>query len=331
MAGTVSTDVTVGTGLTAFRLNGSEVRVDSDHPHLLSALREELDVTSPKDGCSPTGQCGCCTVLLDGKAVVACQLSLSRVAGREVTTLEGFDGDERRRYAEAFAATGALQCGFCTPGIIVRAKALLDKRGPELSRDDAARHLGAHLCRCTGYVKILDAIEILAAGSEQAAGGEPAAGSEPAANPGARLPRGLGRRGARYEAVPLALGDRGYVDDIRLPGMLHAALRLADHARAEVVSVDTRRALAAPGVEAVLTAEDVPGELRVGLINRDWPVMIPAGGTTSYLGDVIAVVVATDRRSARAAAELVEVGYRVLRPLTDPVAALDDPEDAVWG
>jgi xanthine dehydrogenase molybdenum-binding subunit len=113
--------------------------------------------------------------------------------------------------------------------------------------------------------------------------------------------------------------------------MLHGALRLSDHARAEVVHIDTARASREDGVEAVFTAKDVPGELRVGLIHKDWPVFIPEGGVTSYLGDVLAIVVARDRETARRAAALVDVGYRVLRPITDPMAAIDDPEIAVWG
>src|SRR3954451_2154450 len=102
--------------MATFRLNGVPVSVDDGHPHLLAALREELDVLSPKDGCSPSGQCGCCTVLVDGKAVVSCNLSLAKVEGSAITTLEGLGNDERERLAGAFAATGALQCGFCTPG-----------------------------------------------------------------------------------------------------------------------------------------------------------------------------------------------------------------------
>jgi xanthine dehydrogenase molybdenum-binding subunit len=307
-------DTRAGTEVVTFTLNGAEVHVRADHPHLLAALREELDVTSPKDGCSPSGQCGCCTVLVDGKAVVACQVALMRVSGRHVTTLEGVPQPERDRYAACFAATGALQCGFCTPGIVMRAKALVDKKGPGLERSDAARHLGAHLCRCTGYVKILDAIEAIARGDE----------------PVCEAPGGVGSRGVRYEARELALGDRPYVDDLRPPGLLHGALRLADHSRARVVRIDTTRALAEPGVEAVYTAADVPGALRVGIIHTDWPVFIPEGGCTSYLGDVLAIVVAGDRETARRAATLVDVDYEVLRPITDPVAAIEDPEDAVW-
>jgi xanthine dehydrogenase molybdenum-binding subunit len=253
-------------------------------------------------------------VLVDGKAVVACQVSLAKAAGTSVTTLEGLPESERLRYADCFAATGALQCGFCTPGIVMRTKALVDKKGAALRRDDAARHLGAHLCRCTGYVKILDAMELVARGETPEYG----------------PPGGIGTRGARYEARELTLGDHAYVDDLRLPGMLHGAVRLTDLARARVVRIDASRALATPGVEAVLTAADVPGALRVGIIHTDWPVFIPEGGCTSYLGDVLAFVVAGDRETARHAAALVDITYDELRAITDPVAAIDDFEPAVW-
>ena len=296
-------------------VNGVPVSVRADHPHLLAALRDELHLTSPKDGCSPSGQCGCCTVHIDGKAVVSCQQPVAKLAGKHVLTLEGVDADERRRFADAFAACGGLQCGFCIPGIVMRAKAQIDKKGAELRRDDMARHLGAHLCRCTGYVKVLDAIEAVAQGKELT----PVLGGA------------IGEPGAKYEAAELTLGDRGYVDDMRAPGMLHAALHLTAHARADVVAIDTSAALAAPGVHAVLTAADVPGELLVGIIHKDWPVMIPVSGRTSYAGDVLAVVVADTRPQARAAAELIEVTYDVLPPVTDPVVAIEPGSPvAVW-
>ncbi|MGC9962431.1 MAG: molybdopterin cofactor-binding domain-containing protein [Acidimicrobiales bacterium] len=308
--------------MTQFTLNGKQVEV-GEHANLLAALREELDVTSPKDGCSPSGQCGCCTVLIDGKASISCSMPLSRVAGKSVTTLEGFEPEERERFARAFSATGALQCGFCTPGIVVRLKALIDKKGSDLTREDAARHLGAHLCRCTGYTKILDAVELLARGTSPEV-------ADHAVDHTTAKSGGVGWRGPKYESLQLALGDRGYVDDIRVPGMLHGAVRLADHARADVVRIDTAAAMAAPGVEGVFTAADVPGALRVGIIYTDWPVFIPEGGRTSYLGDVLAIVVAGTTAQARAAAQLVAVEYRPLRPLTDAVAAVGDTEDAVW-
>ncbi len=308
------TDVT--TTRVDLTVNGAPVSVRSDHPHLLAALREELNVTSAKDGCSPSGQCGCCTVLVDGKAVVSCTQPIDKVAGKSVTTLEGIDQNERERFANAFSACGGLQCGFCIPGIVMRAKSQIDKKGDSLDRAAMAPHLGAHLCRCTGYVKVLDAIEAVAKGKSF----EPALG------------RAVGDSGAKYEAAELALGDRGYIDDIRVPGMLHAALHFTDHARADVVAIDTAAAAAADGVMAVFTGADIPGELRVGIIYKDWPVMIPVGGRTSYAGDVLAVVVAETRQHARAAAERVDVTYDVLQPVTDPLTAIEPGAPlAVWG
>ena len=298
-----------------FVLNGAPVSVRADHPHLLAALREELDVTSPKDGCSPSGQCGCCTVMIDGKVQISCTYSVDKVAGKSVTTLEGVAEAERTRFSDAFAACGGLQCGFCIPGIVMRAKAQIDKKGADLQRDDMARHLGAHLCRCTGYVKVLDAIEAVAHGTTV----------------DAALPGGVGTSGAKYQAAELTLGDRGYVDDLRVPGMLHAALHLTAHARADIVRIDTSAAKAAPGVVDVFTAADIPGAQYVGIIYKDWPVFIGEGQRTSYAGDVFAIVVADTKQHAREAATLVAVEYTVLRPITDPVAAIDDPEVAVYG
>ena len=301
--------------MTTFDLNGTTITTSGNHPHLMAALRDELGVISPKDGCAPSGQCGCCTVLVDGRARVACQTSMERAEGTQVLTLEGFNAAERDLYATTFAAHGALQCGFCTPGILVRTKALIDRKGTKLTREEASRHLGAHLCRCTGYTKILDAVESLAAGEV------------PVVEPRG----GIGTSGLRYEACALSLGDRPFIDDMAPPGLLHATVRLADYARADVVAIDTTAAEAVEGVERVLTAADVTGELRVGLIHQDWPVFIPEGGRTSYLGDVLALVVAVDRETARRAAGLVEVEYAPLKPFNDPVVAARSDEDAVWG
>ena len=301
--------------MTTFDLNGTTITTSGNHPHLMAALRDELGVISPKDGCAPSGQCGCCTVLVDGRARVACQTSMERAEGAQVVTLEGFNASERDLYATTFAAHGALQCGFCTPGILVRTKALIDRKGTKLTREEASRHLGAHLCRCTGYTKILDAVESLAAGEV------------PVVEPRG----GIGTSGLRYEACDLSLGDRPFIDDMAPPGLLHGTVRLADYARADVVAIDTMAAEAVEGVERVLTAADVTGELRVGLIHQDWPVFIPEGGRTSYLGDVLALVVAVDRETARRAAGLVEVEYAPLKPFNDPVVAARSDEDAVWG
>ena len=301
--------------MTTLTINGQSVTITGDHEHLLAALRDELGIMSPKDGCSPSGQCGCCAVLVDGRARVACQTSLERSAGCEVLTLEGVSDEERNRMADVFAACGALQCGFCTPGILIRTKSLVDRKGSELTREEASRHLGGHLCRCTGYTKILDAVEALAQGEM----------------PEAEVPGGVGSRGIKYEARELALGDRDYIDDLRPEGLLHAALHLSEHARADIVRIDTSAAEAIDGVVAVYTGADVPGEMRVGIIHTDWPVFIPEGGRTSYVGDVLAIVVAEDRATARRAAEAIQVTYEVHTPITDPVAAVTNGcDDAVW-
>ncbi len=316
MAAVLKGDMTPTTpGTTELAVNGDVVLVRADHPHLLAALRDELGITSPKDGCSPSGQCGACTVLLDGKAIQSCLVDLEKASGKDVTTLEGFEPEERNRLATAFAVTGALQCGFCTPGILVRTKALLDQKGKDLTRETTAGRLGGHLCRCTGYTKIFDAIEMLRDGTVPVPG----------------LPTAIGESGTKYEATQLALGDRGYVDDLTADGMLHAALKLADHARADVIRIDTSAAALIDGVIGIFTAADVPGELRVGIIDTDWPVFIPEGGRTSYLGDVLAIVVADRVDIARKAAGMIEVTYDVLTPFTGADAALAADEDAVWG
>ena len=183
-----------------------------------------------------------------------------------------------------------------------------------LTREETARHLGAHLCRCTGYVKILDAIQDLAEG----------------VLPESEPPKGVGSRGTKYESKELAAGDRPFIDDITIEGLLHGALKLSDHARPHILKIDTEKPRNLDGVVDVFTAADIPGEMRVGLIHKDWPVMIPEGGRTSYLGDVLAVVVATSRAVAVEATKVVEVEYEVQEPKTDPIRVVDDSESAVW-
>jgi selenium-dependent xanthine dehydrogenase len=297
-----------------FTLNGEPVSAaPRGDESLLELLREELGLHSVKDGCSPEGSCGACTVLVDGRAVVSCAQNASRVEGKTVVTQEGLPEQERRLWAECFVAAGASQCGFCSPGIVMKAEALLAK-DPEPSRERVARALLGNLCRCTGYVKIVDAVLLAAA-----------------ARRGAPLPQPdrsgrVGARSARYAGPELALGDEAFVADLTAPGLLHGALRFSDHPRARVVRIDTARAAAHPGVVAVVTAADVPGERTQGALTRDWRQLVAEGETTSYVGDVLAAVAAESRHAAREAAALVEVEYEPLEPVTDPFAAL--AEDA---
>ena len=145
----------------SFTLDGASVTVEVESGEsLLAVLRERLGVTSVKDGCAPQGQCGCCTVLVDGDARVACVTPVARIAGRTVTTVDGLDPAWRRDHAEGLLATGGSQCGFCTPGILVRAAAAT-ARG-RTDRDALARALVANICRCTGYAKIIEAVQTAA-------------------------------------------------------------------------------------------------------------------------------------------------------------------------
>jgi selenium-dependent xanthine dehydrogenase len=294
-----------------FTLNGVPVTValpDTDM-HLLDLLRDHCGVTSAKDGCAPEGSCGACTVLVNGRAQVSCAVRASRVAGKEVTTQEGLSGAERELWADSFTAAGASQCGFCSPGIVLKAEALLRKT-PEPSREQVAAALAGNLCRCTGYIKIVDGV-LLAA---EAKLGKPL----PEIDRSGRV----GSRTARYEAAQLALGDKPYVNDLSAAGMLHGAIRFADHPRATIGSIDTTRARAYPGVVAVLLAGDVPGERTQGELTQDWRQLTAVGETTRYVGDVLALVAAQTRAAARAAAALIDVEYEVLEPLTDPFAAM---------
>jgi xanthine dehydrogenase molybdenum-binding subunit len=293
-----------------FTLNGKPVRVEPrDEESLLETLRERCGVRSTKDGCSPQGQCGCCLAIVGGRAVTTCAMPASKAAGQEILTLEGLSEAERAQMSDAFVAAAGLQCGFCIPGIMVRAKHLLDK-SPDPTRDEIAKAIDVHLCRCTGYVKIVDAVQLLA----RARRGETVAKPE--------YDGGVGERVARYRGADLALGARPYVADLRREGMLFGALALSAHPRAKVLRIDTSKAAAHPGVVAVATHRDVPGDRWYGLIHKDWPGFVAEGEEVRYVGDVIAAIAAVDQHTAQAAADLVDVEYEVRPAVTSTDAAL---------
>lgn len=294
-----------------FVLNGTTRRVEPrPDESLLDTLRERCGITSLKDGCSPQGQCGCCVALVNGSPKATCAVPARMANGRRIITLDGLPPEERKQIADSFAAAGGLQCGFCIPGIALRAKAITD-RDPAPTREAIARALDGHLCRCTGYVKIIDAIELLAAAKR----GAPI----PAACTDGRVGRSLERIGA----ADSVLGGRPFVDDIAVPGMLHGALVLSPHPRARVMRIDTTRARDLPGVHAIATAADVPGERWYGLLHNDWPGFVAVGEEVRCVGDVLAAVAAVDRHTAREAAKLVEVTYELLPPVLDPQRSLE--------
>ncbi len=295
-----------------FWLNGELKQYDGDAElPLLTYLRLEEGITSPKDGCAPQAACGCCAIDLNGKATLACVTPMKKVAGSRVVTIEGLGEYRQNVYANAFVSKGGVQCGFCIPGMVIQANCLINKNN-QPTRDDIARALTHNLCRCTGYKKIIDAIECAAEAIRKEEEVPPPA-------PDGRV----GGRHPKYRAEDLVLGRHDYVADITRPGMVYGALRFSDHPRARVLSIDAGAAEALPGVIRVVTAADVPGDRFIGLIRKDWPLMIAEGETTCYVGDVLAGVVAETEAIARAAAELIHIEYEVLEPVTDMHRALE--------
>jgi selenium-dependent xanthine dehydrogenase len=296
-----------------FWLNGQVKEFDGDPDlSLMTYLREDEGIISPKNGCAPQAACGACTVELNGKAVLSCVTPMKKVSEGKVTTTEGLGKYRQDVFANAFVANGGVQCGFCIPGIVMQSNALINKN-PDPSRADVEKALTPNLCRCTGYKKVVDAV-IEAAGAIRR--------EEEIPPPGGNGK--IGTRQPKYQARDLVLGQHEYVDDIRLEGMKYGALRFSDHPRARVLSIDTSAAGQVQGVIAIYTAEDVPGERVVGLIRQDWPLMIAVGETTRFVGDVLATVVAESEEIARQAAELIEIEYEVLEPLTDMFVALQE-------
>jgi selenium-dependent xanthine dehydrogenase len=293
-----------------FTLNGAPFTARADESmSLMEVLREQAGLISPKNGCAPQGSCGSCTVLVDGRALSSCVVLALQAAGSHVLTLDGFDARERHVFAHAFGVTGGVQCGFCIPGIVVAAKHLIDAN-PAPTRQQIAEALNNHICRCTGYVKIIDAIELAA---EVLRGG---------AMPPADYSGRIGTSLPRQDAERFVLGERPYVDDMKVDGMLFGAFLFSEHARARVLRIDPGQALEAPGVVRVLTAADVPGERYQGLIERDWPLFVAEGETTHCIGDILAAAVADTDRHARQAVARIRIDYELLPGVFSPDAAL---------
>jgi selenium-dependent xanthine dehydrogenase len=295
----------------AFRLNTEEIQYNGNVERtLLDFLREDKNITSVKDGCSGQGVCGACLVEINGKAKLSCKTKLKVLNGGEIITLEGVPENVRLILAKSFVKKGAVQCGFCTPGIIMRTKILFDQN-PIPSRDEIKKALNLNLCRCTGYKKIIEAIEL--------------ASVTLAEKKDLILPvekAGVGLSVPKIDAIMTALGQRHFVSDIRIEGMLFAALRFSDHPRAKVKFIDGSKAMNLHGVVRIFTAGDIPGHHNSGLIFKDWPLMIGLNETTSFIGDVIAGVVAVSCDIAKQAAGLIEIEYEVYTPVTEMLEAV---------
>jgi selenium-dependent xanthine dehydrogenase len=305
----------VFSGMVRFILNGQEVTAPQGRS-LLSWLREDRHITSTKNGCGE-GVCGSCSVIVDGAVRSSCTLVLERLEGKSVLTVEGIGGLEIDCYERAFAEAGAVQCGFCTPGMVMATKALLDGN-PDPDEREIRTALRRNLCRCTGYAKIVKAVR-LAADSRKAlapgaARGEPSAGRQTRA--------GVGERLVRLDAAVKARGSARYVDDLFEPGMLYGAALRSPYPRARLLSLDVSAARGLPGVAVVATWEDIPGSRHTGHVVPDWPTLVAVGEETRYVGDAIAFAAAQTAARAREALDLIVATFEELPPVTSPEAAL---------
>lgn len=294
-----------------FMVNGVRV-TPSKNQKLLRFLRDELHLTSVKDGCSQ-GACGACTVIIDGVTCKACVPDTDSLDGKSVITVEGLNDWEKEVYTFAYAEAGAVQCGFCIPGMVMCTKALLDKN-PAPTELEIRYALRNNYCRCTGYVKIIAAVELAAQIMRD--GRIPEAGAKDW-KPGNRV--------QRIDAREKVLGEGKYPDDYYLPGMLCGSLLRSKYARARVLSIDTKKAKALPGVRGVYTAADVPGENLIGHLRHDQYVFVPVGELVHYLGDPVALVVAEDHETAEKAKKLIKVEYEVL-PVVNSIASAAAPD-----
>ncbi len=307
-------------------LNSRKIQYTGDgNRTLLSFLRHDEGIISVKDGCSGQAACGACMVEINGKAKLSCTQKMKFLEGAEIITMEGIPENIRDIIARAYVEKGAVQCGFCTPGLIMRTKVLFSEN-PNPDREQIKKALHLNLCRCTGYVKIVDAIEEALRGCRMQDTGYGIRDEE------CSLPNGqagIGDSMKKYQAFETAIGKRVFVNDMQFDGMLFAALRFSDHPRARVLSIDTSIAEKVEGVEKIFLAGDIPGDRYTGLIFNDWPLMIAKGETTCYIGDVIAGVVAGDEDTARKAAAMIKVDYDILHPVSNIHQALDSSSPAV--
>ena len=288
-------------------INGKDYSSETDKK-LLPFLRDDLGLTAAKDGCSE-GVCGTCTVLVDGAKTKACVVSLSRLAGKKVLTVEGIDPAEMAVYQHCFAEAGAVQCGFCIPGMIISAKSLLDVNLSP-TRQEIKKAIRGNLCRCTGYRKIEDAI-LMAADFLR----------EKRDIPPAPKTLHMDERAQRLDAKEKVDGSGLFADDLRFEGMVYAKPVYSKYPRARIDRVDVSRAEAHPDCLRVLTRKDVPCNI-IGHIQQDWDVMMGEGDVTKYVGNVIAVVATDKKEKLEEIAALVEIEYTELPAVTNPFDAL---------
>ena len=261
--------------MAAFVVNGTPVTVEKNQK-LIRYLRDELHLTSVKDGCSE-GACGTCHVLIDGKPTKACIPQTDKLEGKHIVTVEGLSDFEKEAFTYAFGEAGAVQCGFCIPGMVISAKGLIDQN-PDPTREEAAFAIRNNICRCTGYVKIIDGILLAAKILRE--------GKIPEKKEDFQV----GSRVHRIDVAEKVQGYGKYPDDVYIEGMCYGGAVRSQYPRARVLYIRTKEAEELPGVVCVLTAKDIPGQQNVGHIQKDQPTLIGEGEITQYLGDAVAHV-----------------------------------------
>ena len=294
----------------SFTVNGKLVETEKE-VSLLRFLRDDLKLKSIKDGCSQ-GACGTCTIIIDGKATRACVMTTKRAQGMNIVTVEGLSDEEKEIFVYAFGAKGAVQCGFCIPGMVMSGKALVDKN-PNPTEAEIKEAIKGNICRCTGYKKIIEAIDLVA----QIKRGEKQIDKE--LEKGDSF--GVGSNAFRIDVREKVLGYGEYCDDVEMDDMLHVSAVRSKYPRARILDIDFSEALAMDGVVAVYTAEDVPNN-KVGHLQQDWDVMIPKGEITRFVGDAICLVVAESEDILKKAKALVKVDYEVLEPVRNITEAM---------
>ena len=298
-----------------FKLNGREVSVDQEM-NLLEFLREQEELFSVKNGCAE-GACGACMILIDGKATRACIVKASKVDGKEVITLEGLSQKEKEVFSYCFGKAGAVQCGFCIPGMVISAKGLFNTTlTPSLK--EVKQALKGNICRCTGYKKIEEAV---LSAAEMLRENQPV--------PEEVYQGRVGENIFRLDAKAKTLGEAKYVDDLRFPDMVYGGALRTPYPRAKVLSINLEKAKQHPEYIATYTAEDVQGKRYIGHLVKDWPALIAVGETTRYVGDAVALAVANTKAGLKEILALIEVEYEELKPLTSPKEALEEGAPAL--
>ena len=289
-------------------VNGIHYQIEKDMT-LLRFLRDVLKLEGTKDGCSE-GACGACTVIIDGKAQRACVQKLSRLEGKSIITIEGLTEREKDIYSYAFAKAGAVQCGYCTPGMVMSAKALLDVN-PEPTREDVKKAIRGNICRCTGYKKIEEAILMASTLFKEEKKDEE------------RESARLGERFMRIDAVEKALGKGIFVDDIQLDDVVYLTVLRTPYPKCRIIKIDTSLLEKDDRCNGIIRKKDVPFN-RHGHLTQDWPVLYGEGDVTSYIGDAILIIASEDKNALGELKSLVKLEVEELEGVFDAEIALKD-------